>query len=852
MTITTIVRRLVKKNFWKFFGVTFMFFVTVLLFMSFDSEANEMKRLEGEITNKYKQQDAKIELFNINGNSLKQMFSQIDSANAKMPFEKAKTQVENKLDKDQILAKLNAKYGKDLDFEIRQSKKANVVKQQQKFKGMDPKKLKLPVNVYLPTSKISKYYMKSGKFDVDANHIVIDKFLAENKDLKVGDKYKIDNKDYTINGIYGTPSQIIMQSFGSAGSVMMSTSEFNKLDSDATYDVLAIAKNKDAKGEKYYQDLYDEITNDKDFVMHIKSPNLTQADFANPLTLQSKLNNVTYKVKDIKLVQGVDELANDGEANLIHIQPNIHLTIAKAIAIVFTAILAILLTVIISKIINNYAVEIGVLKSFGYEKWEILRRFIYIPVVISIIAITLGFILGRFTTSPLLLKTLTAQYNLPAGGTPQVNIMSILFGMVIPFVVILFSVVFNANKLIDRPTVYLLRDVSSEKTSSISNFFNRFSKKLPMKRLVRLRLLTNGMAKTIAVFIGLTFSSMLVFFAMFFASSINHTANSMFDAIQVKNMFFDNSKYVDDKDSYKSVGLANAIRIIDVNRVKKPEKHPSKFVSESKPKIEMLLSYKPKNTEFKFSSKQTSDMKNGIYLSSSYQNDYQYRVGDKLTVKLVSDEFSDKTKNNTYELKIAGFYDSAAPMFSFTTYNYGAQQMNKDGKVNAVFSDSKSKLKQLDLSSSATNLDLGNIKDQMGKALAALYIIVMVFGVIAFLILLPIILILSGIIIDDNRKNMGILKALGYTNNELGSMMINIYNSVVFLGILAGIGLGYLLTLQLFGVFAGMGMTIFVHVEFIQIILGALLIFVIYWLNIKIATRKIRKVVPIKELSSFT
>lgn len=852
MTITTIIKRLVKRNFWKFFGVTFMFFVTVLLFISFDSEANEMKRLENVVTNDYKQQDAKIELFNING-SLKTTLDQIDQANKNMPLPQAQIKVENKLSPEVIFNKLKNKYGKDLQLEMRYTKKANVAKKQQSFSGtksMD--KVKFPINVFLPTKDISKYFMKKGSFKVDETHIVIDKFLAETKKLDIGDKYKINDKYYIINGIYGTPSQVIKQSYDSEGSVMMSKSEFDKLDGDLGVDILALNKNKNSKSVKYYQNLYDKIVNDSEFVLKIKKPNLTQSDYQNPQLLQQKLKNLTYEVNSIKLVQGVEELSNDGEANLIHIQPNIHLTIAKAIAIIFTAILAILLTVIISKIINNYAVEIGVLKSFGYEKAEILNRFLLIPVVVSVIAITLGFIVGRFGTAPVLLKLLTNEYNLPGSGVPQINLMSIVFGMLIPFVVITGSVLLNANKLINRQTVYLLRNVSSERTSKISTFFNKFSKKLSMKRLMRLRLLTNGIAKTIAVFIGLTFSSMLVFFALFFSSSIDHTANSMFDALHVKHMYFDSTHYVDDKESYKSVGQASPIRIIDVERSKKLKVHPAKFVSSNKPKMELLLAYKPKNTEFKFNTQQSKQMKNGIYLSNSYKTDYGFNVGDKLTVKLVSDEFNKNTKNKTYNLRVAGFYDSAAPMFSFTTFEYSSKQLNKSGKVNAIFTDSNSKLKQFKLSSTAANLDLGNIRKQMGKALSALYIIVLVFGVIAFLILLPIILILSGIIIDDNRKNMGVLKALGYTNKELGSMMINIYNSVVFLGIICGIGLGYLMTLQLFNVFAGMGMTMNVHFDLVKIIIGAIIIFVIYIVNIKIATRKIKKVVPIKELSSFT
>lgn len=848
MTLNTFLKKVLLNNKFKFIGVTFMFIVTVVLFFSFDSEANEMKRLENEVTYKYNQHDAKIDLLNPDSNQYKTSIEQIKNKNLQIQIPQLQVKIQNDFTTTNIVDKIQNKYDKYFNFEQINIKEANSTKSVQSFKGTNPNSVEKPINLMVPTKSISKYYVKQGTNNLSKGHVLVDKFIFDKRKLKIGSKFKINNKEYIVSGVFGTPMQIISQSFTIDGSVLMNESDFKETSGDLKLELLAKIKQDKSKSKKFYADKFDEMLNDKDFVTTLKIP---QVDPAN-LTTPSALNNITYKTQQIKLLQGVSELENDAEANLIHIQPDIHLTLAKTIAIVFSTILAILLTVIISKIINNYAVEIGVLKSFGYQKWEIISKFALIPILISTVAITIGFIIGRYILSVQLLNLLTKEFSLPNSTSPQINFTTILFGMILPFMTIFISVIYNANKLINRQTIYLLRNVSSEKTSKISTLFNRFSRKYSMRRLVRLRLLTNSLSKTFAVLIGITFSSMLVFFAVFFASSINHAANSLFDTLHVSTIKFDPQSYVDASSKFKSVGQTNTIKIVDVQRKVKPKVKPNKFVSFNKPKLELLMSFDPKKTEFKFTPQQTKLMKDGILLTSSYKTDFGYQVGDVVKVIRVNESFNDKTKNNTYELKIAGFYESAAPIFSFSSLDYASKQLNTKNKINAIFTDDKSKLNQFKMSKAQSELNLDEFKQQSNKMLASLWVIVLIFGAIAFLILLPIISILSSIIIDDNRKNMGILKALGYTNQELGSMMINIYNSIVFIGIIIGITLGYVLTLNLFSLFASMSMTLNIFYNWYEILAGAILIFVVYLLNIKLASRNIKKVVPIKELSSFT
>lgn len=852
MTLNTFLKKILQSNKFKFLGVTFMFIVTVVLFFSFDAEANEMKRLEHEVTNKYQQHDAKIDLLNPNNEQYKNNIDNIKNQNQKPQFEQLKVQIKNDFTTTNLIDKVVSKYDKWFNFEQLKIKEANSIKKAQSFKGTNPSKVEKAINVMLPTQNISKYYIKKGTNNLSQGHILVDKFIYEKRKLKIGDKFKINNKNYQVSGVFGTPMQIISQSFSIDGSVIMNQKDFDSISGDLKIELLAKIKNSKLNTKEFYAKKFDEILKDKDFITTLKIPNVSKDLFNNPKQITDQLKKLTYKTQEIKLIQGVNELSNDGEANLIHIQPDIHLTLAKTIAIVFSAILAILLTVIISKIINNYAVEIGVLKSFGYQKGEILIRFAIIPIAISFIAITIGFIIGRYILSVQLLNLLTKEFSLPNSTSPQINFTTILFGMILPFVTIFISVIYNANKLINRQTIYLLRNVNSERSSKISKFFNRFSRKYSMKRLMRLRLLTNSLSKTFAVLIGITFSSMLVFFAVFFASSINHAANSLFETLHVNTIKFDVSKYVEYQKSYKSVGQTNSIRIVDVKRKVEPKIKPNKFVSFNKPKLELLMSFDPQNTEFKFTNEQLNKMKTGILLSSSYKNDFGYQIGDEIKVTRINESFSDKTKNNTYTLKISGFYESAAPIFSFSNNAYVSKQLNTQNKVNAIFSSDKNKLNQFKMGDSVNELNLSEFKEQTNKMLTNLWAIVLIFGVIAFLILLPIISILSGIIIDDNRKNMGILKAVGYTNQELGSMMINIYNPIVSLGIIFGVTLGYVLTNYLFSLFATMGMTLNIYYNWYEILAGAILIFIVYLANIKLASRNIRKVVPIKELSSFT
>ena len=155
-------------------------------------------------------------------------------------------------------------------------------------------------------------------------------------------------------------------------------------------------------------------------------------------------------------------------------------------------------------------------------------------------------------------------------------------------------------------------------------------------------------------------------------------------------------------------------------------------------------------------------MDNGVVLSDGFMEKYGIRVGDKITL-------SEKFKDEDYEFTVAGSYHYPATMSIFLSRDQFADVFDKDEDYfSGYFSDKK--IEDIDddyIASTITEYDLSIMANQLEDSMGMVF---PMFGGFAVIIYLIMIYLLAKLVIDKNAGSISMIKLLGYTDKEAGSL----------------------------------------------------------------------------------
>lgn len=199
-----------------------------------------------------------------------------------------------------------------------------------------------------------------------------------------------------------------------------------------------------------------------------------------------------------------------------------------------------------------------------------------------------------------------------------------------------------------------------------------------------------------------------------------------------------------------------------------------------------------------------SSSKNSIYLPYMMKLKFNYQLGQSFEITY---------NNNTYSYQIAGFYDTSligSGIFKFyiphLAYVELQEQLGSDAKgvlLSSILNDSQQASSLLTAynekfpeSNEAVNPNFSAIDIQMAQNENSLTINVVSMILIAFsgiIVLVSLIVIQFRIknSINDSMKNIAVLKAIGYTSNQIISSIIVQFMIVALIGACLGVSISY-------------------------------------------------------------
>ena len=642
-------------------------------------------------------------------------------------------------------------------------------------------------------TEINGVCLMKGELPKATGEIAIDRMYADNNDLKVGDTLKSQSGKQTwkITGLVALSDYSCLfqnnndSMFDSVkfGVSVVTPEEFDTLDQDKLQYNYSWIYDKQPKTEKEEKDVSEEL----------------MENIGEIVTLEAFVPR--YLNQAITFTG--DDMGSDKAMMII-------------LLYIVIVIMAFVFGITISNTIRREAGVIGTLRASGYTRRELIRHYMALPVLVTLVGALVGNILGYTVFKNVCAGMYYGSYSLPTYVTVW-SAEAFLLTTVVP-VIIMLVVNYGVlrHKLRLSPLKFLRRDLSGRKRkkaiylSPVIKIFSRF----------RLRVIFQNMSNYLVLFIGIIFANLLLMFGLLLPSALSHyqveiqnnmlakyqymlqipasaVSGNKFDGLISLLEFYMDSR-TDNEDAeefsayslntlpgkYKSeevllYGIEPDSRYvaIDFNDTKDTYESSENTTDTKDKKDEAGNKVKADNKNTANAEKESA----AVYISSAYADKFLLHVGDTITLK-------EKYEKEKYSFKIAGVYDYTAALCVFMPRS----ELNDifdlgEDYYSGYFSDTELTDIKSQYIGSVVDLDaLTKISRQLDVSMGSMMGMVNGFAIVIYMVL---IYLLSKIIIEKNAQSISMVKILGYTNGEISRLYILSTSMVVVLCLLLSLPL---------------------------------------------------------------
>lgn len=596
-------------------------------------------------------------------------------------------------------------------------------------------------------TEVDKVCLMDGELPSETGEIAIDRMYADNNSLKTGDTLDDGTKSWTITGLvalsdYSCLFQNNNDSMFDAvkfGVGVVTDEEFDSLDQDKLQYNYAWTYN-----EKPQTELEEKKV----------SENLMKA-MGKVVTLE----NFVPQYQNQAIIFTGDDMGSDKAMMIM-------------LLYIIIVIMAFVFGITTSNTIAKEAGVIGTLRASGYTKNELIRHYMTLPVIVTLVGALIGNILGYTAFKDVCAGMYYGSYSLPTYVTIW-NAEAFLMTTIVP-VIIMFVVNYAVlhHKLKLSPLKFLRRDLSSRKQrravylSPRMKIFHRF----------RLRVIFQNISNYLVLFVGIIFANLLLMFGLLLPSVLDHYQ------MDIQNNMLAKYQYMLSMPVSVMGGSNKLESMLDMLLFA----HDAETDNED---AEEFSAYSLNTLPTKYKSEEVTlygvhddskyidvDFSDGVYISKAYADKFLLKPGDSITLK-------EKYEDDEYTFKISGIYDYNGSLCIFMPQEELNQTFDLgDDYFSGYFSNTE--ITDIDSSHIGSVIDLDaltKISRQLSVSMGSMMGMVNLFAVAIYMIL---IYLLSKIIIEKNAQSISMTKILGYTNGEISRLYILATSIVIVLCLL--------------------------------------------------------------------
>lgn len=596
------------------------------------------------------------------------------------------------------------------------------------------------IRLFLNREDVDKVCVIKGKLPNSEKEIAIDRMYANNNNISVGDEISVGGKKLKVTGFVALSDYSAL--FSNNNDLMFDSIKFGV--GIITKDCFESFEN--ANVHYSYSWKYNKSPKD-DTEAKNKSD-----DFLKVLNKNTIITNYIPEISNQAIHFTGDDIGGD---------KGIMLTLLYVLIVIIAFVLA----VTTSNTINSEASVIGTLRASGYTKGELLRHYMVLPLVVTVIGSCIGNILGYTVFEKVVANMYLGSYSLTTYVT-RWNSEAFILTTIVPFIIMLVVNLFILmNKLSLSPLKFLRHNLKKREKKKVLKltkfkFFTRF----------RLRVIFQNMPNYITLFIGILFASILLMFGLMMSPLLDNYKNEVVDNMISKYQYILKIE-VETKTKDAEKYCANSLKT---------------YFNEEKGEEISIYGIK-EDSEYV-----DIDFKDGVYISDGFAEKYSLKVNDSITLK---DSYGDKT----YTFKIDGIYYYPASLSIFMDSKKFNETFDKDEDYfNGYFSNEE--ITDIDSKYIATTItkdDMIKFSRQLDVSMGNTFYMVNVFSVILYLLLMYL---LSKLIIEKNSSSISMVKILGYNNYEIGRLYIIATSIVVVISVALSIPISVLVMKGLFRV----------------------------------------------------
>ena len=590
------------------------------------------------------------------------------------------------------------------------------------------------VRVFSRTDEINLACLMEGSFPEAEDEICIDRMHADNAKIRLGDTITVGGQEYKVVGLiayvnYSTLHEKNTDFMFDAlkFDVAMVTEEgFNRLGKAIHY-TYAWKYEKTPENEQEEKKMSD--------------------DFLERLFTATAINNVSIEDYIPRYANSAVNFATDDMGS--------DEAMGGVLLDILIVIIAFIFAVTISNKIAKEATTIGTLRASGYSKGELIRHYLSMPVIVTLISAVLGNVLGYTVFKNIVVSMYYNSYSLPTYKTIW-NPEAFFKTTVIPVVLMLVVNLVVITKMMQHtPLQFLRRNLKKTKRSKAVRlprwkFFNRF----------RLRIMLQNMPNYIILFIGVLFIMVMLAMAVGMPDTLKYYQNN------AEDMMFAKYQYV-----LKTYERADG-GIIDTQNREAEKFGMCSLLRKSNNIDEEISVYGvSENSNYINIAGLNVIGENEVYISQSYSEKYDVEVGDMIYL-------DEKYESKQYEFKVAGIYDRSLSLAIFMPIqNYRTFFELEDEEFSGYMSDSEiTDINEENIATVITKRDITKMCDQLDHSMGAY---MRYFQVLCILLSAVLIYLLTKIIIEKNENAISMTKILGYENREISGLYM--FSTTVFL-----------------------------------------------------------------------
>ena len=595
------------------------------------------------------------------------------------------------------------------------------------------------LRIYPDRTQVNTICLMQGALPAAIGEIAIDRMYADNNNLTIGDTLTAESgESWTVTGLVALPDYSCL--FSDNSDAMFDAVKFGV----AVMTQEGYAALKETQIWNYawtYDTPPDDEAAEKDAAedfMKVVNKTVSLQDFVPAYENQA----ITFTGEDM----GSDR------------------AMMVVLLYIIIAIMAFVFAVTTANTIGKEASVIGTLRASGYTRGELVRHYMAMPVLVTLISAAVGNLLGYTFLKNLCADMYYGSYSLPTYVT-RWNADAFWMTTAVPVALMIFINWFVLARTLHLPPLQFLRHDLSRRSGRRHAL--PLPKLLPFFTRFRARVILQNLGSYAVLFIGVLFANLLLSFGLMLPDALNHYSETIGDNMLCSTQTVLQIPYSAMNEDNKLNALVSMMLFRMETETEENNAEPfSAYTLQTlsteeggiaKPESVMLYGVEP-------DSRYVSLPGSGVYVSAAYAEKYNIGAGDTVTLR-------EKYEDTQYTFAIDGVYDYMGAIAIFMpretlnrTFDLGS------GYYGGYFSDAP--LTEIDEKYVGSVIDydaLTKISRQLTVSMGSMMGLVNGFAIMIFVV---VVYLLSKMIIEKNAQSISMAKILGYSGGEIARLYL--------------------------------------------------------------------------------